>query len=301
MKFLTIKQKGYSQPGVLHPDGHYAVPLKYFGFPAVTLEEFIVSSTSKDLEKIQAELPFCQKGIPLSETEPEAAIPEPMQEVLIMENNFLRNQDEALEFKKRRKTENLLPAYYYKKATRSNFDGGFIPFYTGHVTELDYQAELCVVIWKDVYQCTEAEAKEYIFGYLVINNVIAHNLTKKHRRPYIATSLDGFLPMSSYIMTADEAGYGPFTVRSYVNEELRQDATTELLKFDAAYAIADLSQGAVLRAGTILSLGTPYGRGKDQKPEQYLKPGDTVTCEVAGVGKVTNSVRGMADCVKTSC
>jgi len=184
-----------------------------------------------------------------------------------------------------------LPTYFYKKATRSNFDGGTIPFYTNHVTELDYQAELCVIIWKDIYRCTEAEARKYIFGYIVINNVIAHNLTKKHRRPYIATSLDGFLPMSPYIVTSNEAGYGPFTIRSYVNGELRQNSTTDFLKFDAAYAIADLSRGALLRAGTILSLGTPYGRGRDKKPEKYLKSGDIVTCEVVDIGKVTNLVK----------
>jgi len=279
------------RPGVIHPDGLFVVPLSSFGFQDETLESFIKVSTGQDLENLKKALPKCKKGIALSEIEPEAPIPEPMQEVIIMENNYSKDYEDSVEFDKKRSTDpNILPTYYYKKATRSNFNNNLIPNYESHVTELDYQAELCVILWKDAYQCTEEEAKEAIFGYLVINNCIAHNLTKKHRRPYIATSLDGFLPMSSYIVTKDEAGDGPFTLRSYVNGQLRQNASTALLKFGPAYAISDLSQGAILHAGTILSLGTPFGRGKDQNPETYLKFGDIVKCEVPGIGSVTNRI-----------
>ncbi len=293
MKFLTYMQGGAQIPAVLSPDGLQAVALNAFGFMHETLEQFIRAVSREELNALRMALPS-KGGQPLESLVLMAAIPEPLQEIIIMENNFTRDDAEQAAFAARRAAgERLLPTYFYKKASLCNADGGVIPLYPDHVEQLDYQAELCAVTWGDAYQVTVDEAGSHIFGYTAINNVIARSLVLRHRRPYIATSLDGYLPMAPFIVTVDEFAPGHrFTIRSFVNGALRQNDTTAHLRFDAAYAIADLSQASVLRGASILSLGTPYGCAKDigGEPRVYLKAGDRVTCEVESVGSVTNIV-----------
>lgn len=277
MKFITYAVQGKQYPGVVSFDGKRAISLAECGLQYTNLEELARYAGENQLNHIKNWLTeHMNAGLPLESVTLLPAIPAPTQEILIMENNFI--PDGA-----------PLPTYFYKKATYANCNGGRIPTYPGHVTQLDYQAELCAVVAGDVYQIQPEDAHRHIFGYLIINNVIARNLTLRHRRPYIATSLDGFLPMSSYLVTPDEITE-PIQIRCWVNGQLRQDETADKAKFSFAYAISDLSRISVLRGGSIISLGTPFGSGMDQTPPVYLQSGDTVTCEAAGIGTITNIV-----------
>lgn len=277
MKFLMYAHQGKQVAAVMTQDGMRVVPLSECGLLYEDLEQLARFATAAQLDSVKAYLnENSQSGISIQDVTLLPAIPAPTQEILIMENNFVQDGAE-------------LPTYFYKKATYANCSGGRIPTYPGHVTELDYQAELCAVVGGDVYQVQPEEARKHIFGYLVINNVIARNLTVRHRRPYIATSLDGFLPMSSFLVTADEV-QAPIRIRTWVNGELRQDDVSASAKFSFAYAIADLARISVLRGGSIISLGTPFGSGKDQNPPRYLRSGDVVTCEASGIGTISNVV-----------
>ena len=80
-------------------------------------------------------------------------------------------------------------------------------------------------------------------------------------------------------------------IRSFVNSEKRQDSNTGLQIFDIDHVIHELSQGMTLKAGTIIATGTPAGVGMGMDPPQFLKPGDTVRCEIDGIGSLTNTVR----------
>lgn len=289
MKYVMCAAKGRSYPAVLSFDGQRVVALEEAGLNYPNLEQLARFSGKEEQRALKAWLqanPIA--GTSLTQVTLLPAIPTPNQEVLVMENNFLQHNDQEKAAFEEKKQE-LLPTYFYKKASYANGNGGRIPTYPGHVTELDYQAELCAVVAGDVYQCQPEEAEDHIFGYLIINNVIARDLTRRHRRPYIATSLDGFLPMSSYLVTTDEVS-GPIRIRSWVNGELRQDDTSDSAKFSFAYAIADLSRISVLRGGSILTLGTPFGSGCHQTPAKWLRSGDVVTCEAEGIGSVTNVV-----------
>ena len=288
MRFVTYTAKGRQFPGVLTPDGRRILPLCQAGLPYETLEALARFSTAEELAALSDTLRrHPEAGEPLETVTLLPAIPRPSQEVLVMENNFCADDRELARFLEEK--DSLLPTYYYKKATFSSVSGGRIPTYPGHVAELDYQAELRAVVAGDVYQVTEAEAAGRIFGYMMINNVTARDLTRRHRRPYIATSLDGFLPMGSCLVTPEEVGE-VIRIRSYVNGELRQDSDTRYAKFGFAYAIADLSRISVLRGGSILTLGTPPGSGCHQQPPRYLRSGDVVTCEAEGIGSVTSMV-----------
>ena len=80
-------------------------------------------------------------------------------------------------------------------------------------------------------------------------------------------------------------------IRSFVNGEKRQDSNTGLQIFDIDHVIHELTQGMTLKAGTIIATGTPAGVGMGMDPPQFLKPGDTVRCEIDGIGSLTNTVR----------
>ena len=92
-------------------------------------------------------------------------------------------------------------------------------------------------------------------------------------------------------MSADEIAYPPkLPIRSYVNGELRQNSNTGLLIFDIDHVISELSQGMTLQAGTIIAMGTPAGVGMGFEPPKFLKTGDVVTCEIEGIGRITNPI-----------
>jgi 2-keto-4-pentenoate hydratase/2-oxohepta-3-ene-1,7-dioic acid hydratase in catechol pathway len=97
--------------------------------------------------------------------------------------------------------------------------------------------------------------------------------------------------MGPCIVTVEEIPYPPrLGIRSYVNGQLRQNSNTELLIFDISHVISELSQGMTLKAGTIIATGTPAGAGMGFDPPRFLKAGDQVSCEIDGIGKITNPV-----------
>ena len=153
--------------------------------------------------------------------------------------------------------------------------------------------ELAVVLGKDAKDVPAGQTKDYVFGYTILNDVSARDVQTAHKQWYFGKSLDGFTPMGPCIVTADEFdSYPPaLPIRSRVNGELRQDSNTKLQIFDIDHVIHELSQGMTLKAGTIIATGTPAGVGMGMDPPQFLHPGDTVQCEIEGIGTLTNTVR----------
>ena len=157
---------------------------------------------------------------------------------------------------------------------------------------LDYEAELAVIIGKDARDVPAEKAREYVFGYTIINDVSARNIQDRHSQWYFGKSLDTFTPMGPCIVTANEIAYPPkLKIQSRVNGELRQDSNTELLIFGIDHIISELSRGMTLKAGTIISTGTPSGVGIGFTPPVFLKSGDEVECIVEGIGSIKNRVK----------
>ena len=181
--------------------------------------------------------------------------------------------------------------YFSKRVCEASGCGDPIPAYEGLVDSLDYEAELGVVIGKDCKNVSVSEAPGHIFGYTIVNDVSARNLQTAHNQWYFGKSLDGFTPMGPCIVTADEIAYPPaLDISSTVNDEPRQNSNTDHLLHSVAEIIAELSQGMTLKAGTIIATGTPAGVGMGFTPPKFLKKGDVVTCEIEGIGKMTNKV-----------
>lgn len=233
------------------------------------------------------------EGVPLEAVKLLSPIPEPAQDVVCLGMNYAEHSVEAerwggdAEFKK-----NAGKAVYFsKRASRIIGPGDFIDGHFDIVDSLDYEAELAVILGRDAYKVSEAEAERYVLGYSVFNDVSARNLQTAHKQFYFGKSLDTHTAMGPWIVTRDEFGWEPqLGIRCYVNGEKRQDSNTRYEIYGAAHVIAELSAGITLKAGTIIAMGTPAGVGMGFTPPKYLKSGDVVRCEIDGIGALENTV-----------
>jgi len=155
---------------------------------------------------------------------------------------------------------------------------------------IDYEAELAVVIGRGGRGISRQRALDHVFGYTIVNDVTARDLQGRHKQWLIGKSQDSFCPMGPWLVSADEIDLADTAVRCWVNSELRQDANTRALIFDVPTLIETLSRGLTLWPGDIIATGTPAGVGIGFNPPKYLRPGDVVRIEIAGIGVLENPV-----------
>lgn len=292
MKFLTYKHGGETAVGVLKQDGTEVVPVNYLGCTALDMNGFLQQLTEKKLEKLERNKELMQ-GIPLEEVQLLAPIPYPKQDVICLGINYYAHAEEAARFHDEAfGGERPVPIYFAKRVNRAVADGEPIDGHLDIVDSLDYEVELAVVIGKDAKNVAEEDAFSYVFGYTILNDMSARNLQTAHKQWYFGKSLDDFTPIGPWIVTKDEFENPPaLPIRSYVNGELRQDSNTGLMINGVAKVISQLSQGMTLQAGTIIAMGTPAGVGMGFQPPKFLQAGDVVTCEIVGIGKLTNEIK----------
>jgi 2-keto-4-pentenoate hydratase/2-oxohepta-3-ene-1,7-dioic acid hydratase in catechol pathway len=156
--------------------------------------------------------------------------------------------------------------------------------------QMDYEAELAVIIGKGGRGISKAEAYSHVWGYTVANDVTARDLQKLHGQWFLGKSLDTFCPMGPWIVTADAIDPENIRIRCWVNDELRQDANTSDLIFDIPTLIASISAGIELKPGDIIVTGTPVGVGIGFNPPKFLKAGDQVRISIDGIGTINNRI-----------
>ncbi len=218
-------------------------------------------------------------------------IPHPAQDVICLGINYYDHaaESDAVTGKSDNVPKN--PIYFAKRVNEAVAPGAAIASHSDIVADLDYEAELAVIIGKPAYNVSREDALDYVFGYTILNDVSARTIQSRHQQWYRGKSLDGFTPIGPWIVTKDEFDVQkPMKIQSYVNGELRQNSTIDMLIFDTAYCISELSHGMTLQPGTIISMGTPAGVGMGFDPPRWLLPGDTVKCVVEGIGELENIV-----------
>jgi len=162
-----------------------------------------------------------------------------------------------------------------------------------HLTQqLDYEAELAVVIGKPGRGIRPEDAWGHIWGYTIVNDVTARDLQQKHRQWFLGKSMDSFCPMGPWIVTADEVDARALDVKCWINGELRQNANTRDLIFDIPTIIATISAGMALQPGDVIATGTPAGVGIGFTPPRFLRAGDAMRIEISGLGTLENQVAG---------
>ena len=221
-----------------------------------------------------------------------APIVRPRQDVVCLGINYDAHAQEAGRFSDEAfGGERPYTIYFSKRVSRATATGEAVPAYEGLVDSLDYEAELGVILGRDAKGVTKENARDYVFGYTVINDISARNLQTRHKQWYLGKSLDGFTPMGPCIVTADEIGdEQSLDISSRVNGELRQSSNTRYMIQTVAGAISELSQGMTLEAGTIIATGTPAGVGMGMTPPTFLKHGDKVVCEIEKIGRLENVI-----------
>jgi len=158
--------------------------------------------------------------------------------------------------------------------------------------KVDYEVELGIVFGKPGRNIPADRANEHIFGLTIINDVTARDIQRRHGGQFLkGKGQDTFCPMGPCIVTLDELpAYDNLAIRLSVNGELRQDGNTGDMIFSIPTLVESLSEGMTLEPGDVLATGTPSGVGYAMDPPRFLRHGDRTTCEIEGIGELTNVV-----------
>lgn len=163
------------------------------------------------------------------------------------------------------------------------------PTLTGQV---DYEAELAVVIGRPARRVSTADALGHVLGYTCLNDVSARDLQFGDGQWVRGKSLDSFCPMGPAIVTADEiADPQNLAIRCLVNDEVLQEANTSEMYFTVAEIVSHCSQAFTLEPGDVIATGTPSGVGAFRSPPRFLADGDRVVVEIDGIGRLENVCR----------
>jgi 2-keto-4-pentenoate hydratase/2-oxohepta-3-ene-1,7-dioic acid hydratase in catechol pathway len=159
-------------------------------------------------------------------------------------------------------------------------------------TEVDYEAELGVVIGTKAKRVSEADALEYVEGYICVNDVSARDLQFGDGQWTRGKSVDTFCPVGPRLVPREEiADPQELGIRCIVNGEALQDSSTAQMIFSVAEIIAYVTRVITLEPGDLIATGTPAGVGVFRDPKVLLEDGDEVAIEIDGVGTLTNPVQ----------
>ncbi len=156
--------------------------------------------------------------------------------------------------------------------------------------EVDYEAELVIVIGRDARNVSEDEALDYVFGYTCGNDVSARDCQLRHDKQWArGKCFDTFAPVGPWIET--ELDGDKLDIKLTLNGEVLQHSNTSDLIFGCRALVSYLSRCMTLYAGSIIMTGTPPGVGFARDPQVWLNDGDTVTVEIEGIGSLSNTVK----------
>lgn len=158
---------------------------------------------------------------------------------------------------------------------------------------VDYECELAVVIGRRCKNVSRSSALEYVLGYTCGNDVSARDWQRDGGGGQWCQgkSFDTFCPLGPALVTPDEIpNPNALRIRTILNGETMQDWNTSDMVFDVAALIEFLSSSKTLLPGTVIMTGTPHGVGFARRPPVWLKPGDTVTIDIEGIGALSNPV-----------
>lgn len=160
------------------------------------------------------------------------------------------------------------------------------------VSKLDYEIELAVIIGRECKNITEQQAKDVVFGYMILNDASARDIQAKDKQFTRAKGFDTFAPCGPWITTVDEIT-DPQNLKmvTKINGIIRQNSSTSNMFLKIPTIISMLSKVMTLEKGDIISTGTPAGVMLNKPDAVYLKDGDKIEMEIDGLGKLENTVR----------
>jgi len=289
MKFATCLFNNQTHVGLISEDE------KEITFFQLSEAEHVagVLSLINRYHSSKATPPLSSTRIPIDQVKLLAPIPRPHRNIFCVGRNYHAHAKElsASVFKDSNADPNSWPIVFTKvpECVVGPFDHVLLP--TEISKQIDYEAELAVVIGKGGKNISRENAMSHVFGYTVVNDVTARDVQMRHQQWDLGKSFDTFCPMGPWVVTADSFDGLNAQVKCWVNGKLRQDGNASHMIFDIPTLIETCSRGITLQPGDIIATGTPAGVGMGLNPPVYLQNGDIVKVEIAGIGFIENAFK----------
>ena len=282
MRLVTFRENGVARLGVLRGDDEVVEVME----PGGMLE--LIDAGSAGLEKVRAAAASSRaKAHRLEDLELLAPLPEPRGNIIAMGRNYQKHAEESANKEGHAPQP---PTIFTKAITSLTEPFADIAIDPAISDQIDWEAELALVIGKRGANIKRANARPYIFGYTVLNDVSARDIQNGWGGQFFkGKSLDRSCPTGPWIVTSDEVP-DPQTlgVRLRLNGKLEQDGNTRDMIYPVEAIIEWVSKGMTLLPGAIIATGTPDGVGFWRTPSQVLHPGDVMETEVVGIGLLRN-------------
>lgn len=286
MKFATLKYQESSHPCLVDTDKNQFWPISD-----------LIADFSGDMNQLVSKyaalrdrLAPVAPGRDLAQATVLAPIPRPRRNLFCVGRNYHAHARELSDtvFRDSNKKADSWPIVFTKVPECVIGPGETVVLPGTISSQIDYEAELAIIIGTEGKNISRENALAHVFGYTIVNDVTARDIQMRHQQWDLGKSFDTFCPMGPWIVTADELDANNTRVRCWVNEQLRQDAFTTDLIFDLPTLIETCSRGITLYPGDIIATGTPAGVGMGMTPPQYLRSADVVKIQIDGIGELSN-------------
>ena len=215
----------------------------------------------------------------------------PKQDIICIGMNYLDHKDELELVSKEDFAKDVDTIYFSKRANKILGNEEKIPLNEKITSCLDYEIELGIIIGKDCKNVRADEAKNYIFGFTIFNDLSARDLQTKYKQWYYGKSFDGSSVMGPCILLNDGSfDYNNLRLITKINGEIRQENSTKNMILSVDRIIENLSEAMTLKKGTIIATGTPSGVGMAFDPPRFLKKEDKIEMEIEKIGVLKNIV-----------
>lgn len=293
MRLATFERDRGHEVGVVRDDGVVALTDLVPGAPASMLE--VIRLWSELGPRVAAAASRASRATPLDRVRLLAPIPRPARNVLCVGWNYAEHFEEGKAFRGASAPQEIPahPALFTKSA--ASVVGPETPvLHSGpHSGEMDFEAELGVIVGTRGRDITAERALDHVFGYTVGNDVSVRDVQRaRHGGQWFkGKSFDTHCPLGPWIVTADEIPDPQvLPISSRINGVTKQSSNTKYMVFNVARIISEFSQGMALEPGDVILTGTPSGVGFARTPPEFLRPGDVMEMDIGGIGVLRNRV-----------
>jgi 2-keto-4-pentenoate hydratase/2-oxohepta-3-ene-1,7-dioic acid hydratase in catechol pathway len=286
MRYACFEVGGTRRVGLVSEDGLH---IQVLALDAAQAQRGVLALVERSAQGLAPPL-TAGAAIPIEAVRLEAPFPLPRRNIWCVGRNYHAHAKElqASVFKDNSAAVEAWPIVFTKVPECVVGPADVVQIPHGVSEQIDYEAELLIVIGKGGKNIRAQDAMQHVWGYSIVNDVTARDVQMRHQQWDLGKSFDTFCPMGPWAVTAQAMDGNAVQVRCWVNGDLRQDANTANLIFGIPSLIETISRGITLLPGDLIASGTPAGVGMGMKPPQYLKAGDTVRIEIEGIGVLEN-------------